>query len=63
MDRIYITRDFIHGLKISTMTVYRWMAEGMPTIRQNPYHFNVSALEWIRKNKPKHAKNIVNMES
>lgn len=53
---IYSTRELMFGLNISATTVGKWReSEGMPFVKNEPYIFDRTALEWIISNKPDYA--------
>lgn len=52
---ILSTKEMLVGLEVSNISLYQWIKEGMPVIKQNPYLFNESSLEWVKANKPKFA--------
>lgn len=49
--KILSTKEMLVGLEVSNISLYSWIREGMPVIRQNPYLFNEKSLEWIAENK------------
>lgn len=59
--KVFITKDLIFGLQITFKTVYAWVNEGMPVIRQNPYHFGQKSIDWILINKPKYKAQVEKM--
>ena len=61
MSKTFITKDLGFGLQVSIITVYRWIAEGLPTTRQDPYHFDQKSIDWILTNKPKYKQAIEKM--
>jgi hypothetical protein len=52
----------IFALEISAVSLYAWIKEGLPVIRQNPYIFTDKSLDWIVKNKPNYAKKAKKLE-
>ncbi len=55
------SREMLRGLDVSHVTLYEWIKQGMPVIKQNPYMFNKKALEWVAINKPKYKINAEKM--
>lgn len=53
--RIFSTKEMLVGLEVSHVSLYEWIKDGLPIIKQNPYLFNESSLEWVKVNKPKFA--------
>lgn len=51
MMKILSTKEMLVGLEVSNISLYQWIKEGMPFIKQSPYLFNEESLEWIMNNK------------
>lgn len=49
--KIYSTKEMLVGLEVSNISLYQWIKEGMPVIKQSPYLFNEESLEWVKNNK------------
>jgi len=60
--KLISTREMIFALEISAVSLYAWIKEGLPVIRQNPYIFTDKSLDWIVKNKPNYAKKVKKLE-
>jgi hypothetical protein len=59
---IYSTRELMFGLDISATTIGKWREnEGMPVVKDKPYIFDRTALEWIVRNKPDFAERAKKM--
>jgi len=48
----FSTKQMVVGLGVSTTSLYDWIREGMPVLRQSPYIFTDRSLQWVIKNKP-----------
>ena len=53
--RIFSTKEMLVGLEVSHVSLYEWIKDVLPIIKQNPYLFNENSLEWVKVNKPKFA--------
>ena len=49
--KTFSTKEMIAGLNVSTTSLYDWIKEGLPVLRQSPYIFTLKSLKWIVKNK------------
>ena len=49
--KIFSTKEMLVGLEVSNISLYQWIKEGMPVIKQNPYLFNEESLYWVMSNK------------
>lgn len=49
--KILSTKEMIVGLEVSSISLYQWIREGLPVIKQNPYLFNEDSLNWVITNK------------
>jgi hypothetical protein len=55
------TKEISQGLGVTCITIYNWIRNMLPIIKQNPYLFNEDSLEWVIANKPDYAEKAKQM--
>ena len=58
---VFRTNEMLKGLGITYVTLYAWIREGMPTLKQNPYAFYSKTMDWLLVNKPKYKQQVEKM--